>query len=227
VAGGFSEKQTAELGKWFIFSVLFSLTGYALAAVTIGLDARTLFGDGSLVLIGVGLTVAAGATAFGDGTAELKRPWMWFGILAGVLVLGAGTYAAARNELHYATRDARDATPLTFEEALMRNAAENDATLSSSEEFGILRSRLSNVLDDLNLAENSSDRETVVARQQDVIDELVADMDQAEASVSAEHTDQIGKAERRAVASGVIVVVGGLALGFSAVLRVNRSVAPA
>lgn len=216
--------QQLELGTWALFSVGFGLVSYTFVVFDTGPDPRRLFGDGSLILVGVGLAVAAGATAFDEGITRLKQHWLWFGAIALVLLLGAGAYATARADLRSASEPIE---PPSIAEALVANeqarrGSGRGVAMTSSDEFEILRDRLAQLLRELVRAEQDPDRESAVVREQDAVESLLGEVRDAESRLDGGRRSRIVDAERFATLAGAVMVVAGLVMGATVVLKVNE-----
>ena len=88
--------------RWLGFSVIFALFPYGLtAAFQPKFDIVELLGDGSLNLLSLGLTVAAGVATLGDENKAGPR-LLWFFFVGGLILLTVGSYAWVRVQLRSA-----------------------------------------------------------------------------------------------------------------------------
>lgn len=220
-----TDLQKTELAKWVVFSVIFGFIAYLFGVFDVGFDGRKLFGDGSLILLGLGLVVAAGATVFDDGISELKQHWGWFGVIALVLVLGAGAYSTARRDL----REVREsAPPIELADALVlneqaRRLGNGETPLAlSSEEFDLLITTLDQLRTDLNAAAAGDDARRATVLQQDAVDRVVSELRIAEDALERESEERVAEAEKFAMLAGFMMIVAGLLIGSTVVLRVHK-----
>lgn len=214
--------QKVGLGKWGMFSVAFGLASYLLAAVWTGFDLSELFGDGSLVLVGLSLVVAAGSAAF-DDVSKIRLHWWWFGVCAMALFLTAGAFAIVRTDIRDAVALQNQPIP-TLRQAIRAANANGESGDSAYTEVQ-LADELSRLFAEYegNLAasEDGADSVRSLPAKEDALSGLIAPILAEKKRRDEAAAKELVRARSWATRTGVMSLVGGLILGASVVWAVN------
>jgi hypothetical protein len=135
-----NDDQKRALLRWLGYSVVFGLLPYGFtAAFETRSNVLELFGDGSLNFVGLGLTVAAGVTTFGDAS-RVRSYLTWFFFIGISIAITAASYAYIRSELRSAGADPgglpdlRSAVTSGLERSSRREGESGEARASGCEE---------------------------------------------------------------------------------------------
>lgn len=218
------EDQRVGFAKWVMLTVAFGLTPYAFTVIGTGADPTELFGDGSLVLVGMGLVIAAGSTAI-DDKSKIKFPWLWFGVLTIVLALTAAAFTGVKSDLREAELQAADIEIPSIREALRSQylAELNAGQKYSAKEFdAIVRNHFASHGVAEKLSGEISLTDGGLAEMEDAIAALYEPVAMESRQREEAAKAKLEQARSKATVTGVLSLAVGLIFGSWVVLAVNR-----